>query len=74
MSITNEAQSTEFQPKIIGFTCNWCSYAGADLAGVSRMKYPANVRVIRVPCSGRVNPAFVLRAFQKGADAVLVSG
>lgn len=66
--------ATDFNPIIVGFNCNWCSYAGADLAGVSRMKYPANVRVIRVPCSSRVNPAFVLRAFQKGADGVLVSG
>lgn len=63
-----------WEPKIIGFCCNWCSYAGADLAGVNRMKYPSNIRVIRVPCSGRVNPQFVLRAFQRGADAVLVSG
>lgn len=72
MSITTETK--DFTPIIVGFNCNWCSYAGADLAGVSRMKYPANVRVIRVPCSGRVNPSFVLRAFQKGADGVLVSG
>ena len=64
----------DYEPKIIGFCCNWCSYAGADLAGVSRLKYPTNIRVIRVPCSGRVNPQFVLRAFQKGADGVLVSG
>ncbi len=67
-------ETKEFNPIIVGCNCNWCSYAGADLAGVSRMKYPANVRVIRVPCSGRVNPSFVLRAFQKGADGVLVSG
>jgi coenzyme F420-reducing hydrogenase delta subunit len=72
VSIATETK--EFNPIIVGFNCNWCSYAGADLAGVSRMKYPANVRVIRVPCSGRVNPSFVLRAFQKGADGVLVSG
>jgi len=63
-----------FEPKIIGFLCNWCSYAGADLAGTSRMQYPASVRIIRVMCSGRVNPLFVLKAFQKGADGVLVSG
>lgn len=78
MHVGNEAQdyrtNEEFEPKIIGFCCNWCSYAGADLAGVSRLKYPTNMRVIRVPCSGRVNPQFVLRAFQKGADGVLVSG
>lgn len=72
MSIDTEKK--EFYPNIVGFTCNWCSYTGADLAGVSRMKYSTNVRVIRVPCSGRINPSFVLRAFQKGADGVLVSG
>jgi coenzyme F420-reducing hydrogenase delta subunit len=71
---TDKNQTGEFEPKLIGFCCNWCSYAGADLAGVSRLKYPTNIRVIRVPCSGRVNPQFVLRAFQKGADGVLVSG
>jgi coenzyme F420-reducing hydrogenase delta subunit len=64
----------EWEPKIIGFCCNWCSYAGADLAGVSRLSYPPSIRVIRVPCSGRVNPVFILRAFQRGADGVLVSG
>jgi len=63
-----------FQPKILAFLCNWCSYAGADLAGVSRIQYPPNVRVIRVPCSGRVNPQFILTALQKGVDGVLVSG
>lgn len=69
-----EEKKEDWEPKIIGFCCNWCSYAGADLAGVSRLKYPPNIRVIRVPCSGRVNPQFILRAFQRGADAVLVSG
>src|SRR3990170_1469634 len=64
----------EFEPKIVGFLCNWCAYAGADLAGVSRIQYPPNVRIIRVPCSGRINPAFLLRVLQNGADAVLVSG
>ena len=63
-----------FEPKIIGFLCNWCSYAGADLAGTSRKKYAPNVRVIRVMCSGRVEPSFILKAFQLGADGVLVSG
>lgn len=66
--------SVEWEPKIVGFCCNWCSYAGADLAGTSRLGYPANVRIIRVPCSGRVNPMFIMRAFQKGADGVLVAG
>ena len=64
----------DFNPKIIAFCCNWCAYAGADLAGVSRLQYPANLRVIRVMCSGRVNPNFILRAFAKGADGVLVAG
>jgi len=64
----------EFEPKIIGFLCNWCSYAGADLAGVSRIQYPPNIRIIRVMCSGRIDPAFVLEAFKDGADGVLVAG
>ncbi|MBM4036894.1 MAG: hydrogenase iron-sulfur subunit [Planctomycetes bacterium] len=64
----------DWEPKIVAFLCNWCSYAGADLAGVSRIQYPHNIRVIRVPCSGRVNPVFLLRALQNGADGVLVSG
>jgi F420-non-reducing hydrogenase iron-sulfur subunit len=63
-----------YEPKIIGFLCNWCSYAGADLAGTSRKKYAPNVRVIRVMCSGRVEPTFILKALQKGADGVLVCG
>ncbi len=65
---------TEPTTRIIGFLCNWCSYAGADMAGMSRMRQPAGVRIIRVPCSGRVDPLLVLRAFQEGADGVLVSG
>jgi F420-non-reducing hydrogenase iron-sulfur subunit len=64
----------EFEPKIIGFLCNWCSYAGADLAGVSRIQYPPNIRVIRVMCSGRVDPVIVLEMFADGADGVLVMG
>ncbi len=63
-----------FEPKIIAFLCNWCSYAGADLAGVSRLQYPPNIRVIRVMCSGSVSPHHLLHAFQKGADGVLVAG
>ncbi|MGA9115243.1 MAG: hydrogenase iron-sulfur subunit [Bacteroidota bacterium] len=63
-----------FEPKIVGFLCNWCSYTGADLAGVSRIQSAPNVRVIRTMCSGRVDPAFILKAFQKGADGVLVLG
>lgn len=64
----------DFEPKIVGFLCNWCSYAGADLAGTSRMKYAPNVRVVRVMCTGRMEPTFVLKAFQSGADGVLVCG
>ncbi len=68
------AQEQAFEPLIVAFCCNWCSYAGGDLAGTSRMTYPANVRVIRVPCSSRVSPNFILRAFQRGADGVVVAG
>lgn len=63
-----------FEPKIIGFLCNWCSYAGADLAGVSRIQYPPNIRIVRVMCSGRIDPVFILEAFKNGADGVLVAG
>jgi len=61
-------------PRILAFLCNWCSYAGADLAGTSRIQYPTTLRVLRVPCSARVNPQFILKALQEGADGVLVSG
>ena len=70
MSVSKEA----FEPLIVAFCCNWCSYAGADLAGTSRMSYPSNVRIVRVPCSSRVNPSFIIRAFQRGADGVIVAG
>lgn len=63
-----------FEPKILGFLCNWCSYAGADLAGVSRVQYPPNIRVIRVMCSGRVDPKFIIKALQTGIDGVIVMG
>ena len=63
-----------FEPKIVAFLCNWCSYTGADLAGTSRMKYAHNVRIIRVMCSGRVDPTFVLKSFREGADGVLICG
>lgn len=63
-----------FEPRIVGFLCNWCSYTGADLAGTSRIKYLPNVRVIRVMCSARVDPGFVIRAFRAGADGVLLCG
>jgi F420-non-reducing hydrogenase iron-sulfur subunit len=63
-----------FEPRIVAFLCNWCSYTGADLAGTSRMRYPTNVRVVRVMCSGRVNPMFVMYALREGADGVLICG
>lgn len=63
-----------FQPTIVSFLCNWCSYTGADLAGTSRMKYAPNIRIIRVMCSGRVEPTFVLKSFREGADGVLICG
>lgn len=66
--------SAEFTPKIIAFCCNWCAYASADLAGVSRFQYPSNIRIIRVMCSGRVSVGYVLKAFEEGIDGVFVSG
>jgi F420-non-reducing hydrogenase iron-sulfur subunit len=63
-----------FEPRIVAFFCNWCTYLAADLAGTSRMKYPPNARVIRVMCSGRLDPQFILKAFADGADGVLIGG
>lgn len=68
------SEKGEFEPKIISFLCNWCAYAGADLAGVSRIQYPPNIRIVRVMCSGRIDPAFILEALKDGADGVLVAG
>jgi len=65
---------TDFQPKILAYCCNWCAYAGADLAGTSRIQYPPNVRIVKVMCSGRVDPAVVMAAFRHGMDGVLVAG
>ena len=67
-------ENKEFRPKIVAFCCNWCSNAGADLAGTNRLNYPADIKIIRVPCSCRVNPMFILRAFQRGADGVIMCG
>ena len=64
----------DFEPLLLAFLCNWCSYAGADLAGTSRLQYPPNVRIIRVMCSGRINPVFVINAFQQGIDGVIIAG
>ncbi len=74
MTDTPNTNQSDFQPRIVAFLCNWCSYAGADLAGISRIQYPPSIRVVRVPCSGRVDPFFILKALQNGADGVLVSG
>ena len=64
----------DFEPKVVAFLCNWCAYAGADLAGVSRLQYPPNMRTIRVMCSGRVDPAFIIKALKEGSDGVFVGG
>ncbi|MBI3483628.1 MAG: hydrogenase iron-sulfur subunit [Acidobacteria bacterium] len=69
-----EQTQARFEPKIVAFFCNWCTYLAADSAGTSRMKYPPNARIIRVMCSGRVDPQFVLEAFARGADGVLIGG
>jgi F420-non-reducing hydrogenase iron-sulfur subunit len=70
--VTDTAVEQTFEPRIVGILCNWCSYAGADKAGAAQLEYPANLRTVRVMCSGRVDPAFVLEAFEAGADGVLV--
>jgi len=69
-----EKETTPWQPKIVAFLCNWCSYTGADLAGISRIKWSPAVRIIRIMCSGRLDPTFVVKAFQLGADGVIISG
>lgn len=72
--LTAQGPAGDFEPRIVGFFCNWCTYTGADLAGTARMTYAPNVRVVRVMCSGRLDPQFVLSAFREGADAVLIGG
>jgi F420-non-reducing hydrogenase iron-sulfur subunit len=67
-------ETEKFEPKVVAFVCNWCTYTGADLAGTSRLKQQTNARLIRVPCTGRIDPVFIIKAFEKGADGVLVSG
>jgi len=73
-STTEAAKSGAWEPRIQGFVCNWCTYTGADLAGTSRIQMAANVRVIRLPCTGRIDTLFILKAFERGADGVIVSG
>jgi F420-non-reducing hydrogenase iron-sulfur subunit len=70
----NKEKQIDFKPNILCFCCSWCSYAGADLAGVSRFQYPPSIRIVRVMCSGRVDPAFILEAFKDGVDGVIVTG
>jgi F420-non-reducing hydrogenase iron-sulfur subunit len=70
----SEKVTTHWQPKIVAFLCNWCSYTGADLAGISRIKWSPAVRIVRIMCSGRLDPTFVVKAFQLGADGVIISG
>lgn len=77
--MSNQTQKAEtstetFEPKIVAFVCNWCTYAGADLAGTSRLQYATNVRIIKLPCTGRIDTHFIIKAFEQGADGVLVSG
>jgi coenzyme F420-reducing hydrogenase delta subunit len=69
-----EKNNKQFEPKILAFVCNWCTYTGADLAGTSRIKQQPNARLIRVPCTGRIDPVFIIKAFENGADGVLISG
>jgi len=75
--MSNEVEhlvESQWSPKVVAFVCNWCTYTGADLAGTSRLKMEPNVRVIKLPCSSRVNPLFIIKAFERGADGVIVSG
>ncbi len=74
IELKNNQVAGDWEPKIVAFVCNWCTYAGADLAGTSRYKYPANTKIIRVMCSGAIDPVFIIKAFERGADGVLVSG
>jgi coenzyme F420-reducing hydrogenase delta subunit len=74
MKILNNNPQQQYEPRIVAFLCNWCAYAGADLAGTQRLGYPANVRVIRLMCTGRVDPGFIVEAFLEGADGVIVAG
>ena len=69
-----DKENKQFEPRILAFVCNWCTYTGADLAGTSRLKQQPNARLIRVPCTGRIDPVFIIKAFENGADGVLISG
>jgi F420-non-reducing hydrogenase iron-sulfur subunit len=69
-----DAEVTQFEPRVVAMVCNWCTYLGADLAGTNRLEYPANVRIVRAPCTGRIDFNLIIKAFEGGADAVVVSG
>lgn len=73
-TVSEQNTSPEFEPRIVGLVCNWCSYAGADLAGTSRIQYPPNIRLVRVMCTGSIDPLYILRPLLDGADGVLVGG
>lgn len=72
--MSESVNQESFEPKVIAFVCNWCTYLGADLAGTNRLEYPANIRIIRLPCTGRIDFNLIIKAFEVGADAVFVSG
>jgi F420-non-reducing hydrogenase iron-sulfur subunit len=74
MSATTSGDEKGFEPRVMAFVCNWCTYTGADLAGTSRIQMASNVRIIRLPCTGRIDPLFIMKAFERGADGVIVSG
>jgi len=74
MDDITQAAGNDFEPRIAAFVCNWCTYTGADLAGTSRLHMASNVRIIRLPCTGRIDPLFIIKAFERGADGVIVSG
>ncbi|NLT65649.1 MAG: hydrogenase iron-sulfur subunit [Acidobacteria bacterium] len=74
MSVPAKEKASSFEPNIVAFVCNWCTYTGADLAGTSRLNMAPNVRIIRLPCTGRIDTLFILKAFERGADGVIVSG
>ena len=74
MKTEDEILTEKFEPRILGFTCNWCTYAAADLAGTSRMEYPPNISIVRIMCTGRINPEFILEAFKQGFDGVFIGG
>ena len=73
-SIASASESNTFNPRILAFVCNWCTYTGADLAGTSRLVMAPNVRIIRLPCTGRIDPLFITKAFERGADGIIISG